>query len=159
MESKDWVTGEYTLCALAGPANRQVGGRVPVPLYSDTRGSLSPHTPSFSILRIYSLEAFATLPGSRRSWTPARNQSGGAPPRAQPWRRTTPLQPSSPHAHRCNAHGTRLSAPRRPSPRRAVSGQGRIAAENIAGRASRFRGTQGTSVVGIFDLTVASTGA
>ncbi|KAI8475971.1 MAG: hypothetical protein J3K34DRAFT_402530 [Monoraphidium minutum] len=37
--------------------------------------------------------------------------------------------------------------------------QGRIAADNIAGRPSRFRGTQGTSVVGIFGLTVASTGA
>lgn len=37
--------------------------------------------------------------------------------------------------------------------------QGRIAADNIAGRPSTFRGTQGTSVVGLFGLTVASTGA
>jgi rhodanese-related sulfurtransferase len=37
--------------------------------------------------------------------------------------------------------------------------QGRIAAEVIAGRDSRFRGTQGTSVIGIFGATVAMTGA
>lgn len=37
--------------------------------------------------------------------------------------------------------------------------QGRIAADNLFGRDSRFRGSQGTAVVGVFDLTVASTGA
>jgi NADPH-dependent 2,4-dienoyl-CoA reductase/sulfur reductase-like enzyme/rhodanese-related sulfurtransferase len=37
--------------------------------------------------------------------------------------------------------------------------QGRIAADVIAGRASRFRGTQGTAVVGVCGLEVASTGA
>ena len=37
--------------------------------------------------------------------------------------------------------------------------QGRIAADVIAGRASRFRGTQGTAIVGMFGLVVASTGA
>jgi NADPH-dependent 2,4-dienoyl-CoA reductase/sulfur reductase-like enzyme len=37
--------------------------------------------------------------------------------------------------------------------------QGRIAADNIAGRDSKFRGTQGTAVVGLFGLTIASTGA
>ncbi len=37
--------------------------------------------------------------------------------------------------------------------------QGRIAADVIAGRDSRFRGTQGTSVIGIFGGTVAATGA
>jgi len=37
--------------------------------------------------------------------------------------------------------------------------QGRIAADVIAGRDSRFRGTQGTSVVGVFGATVAQTGA
>lgn len=37
--------------------------------------------------------------------------------------------------------------------------QGRIAADAIAGRGSRFRGTQGTSVIGIFGATVATTGA
>lgn len=37
--------------------------------------------------------------------------------------------------------------------------QGRIAADNIAGRSSTFRGVQGTSVVGIFGMTLASTGA
>ena len=37
--------------------------------------------------------------------------------------------------------------------------QGRIAADVIAGRESRFRGTQGTSVIGIFGATVATTGA
>ena len=37
--------------------------------------------------------------------------------------------------------------------------QGRIAADVIAGRDSRFRGTQGTSVIGIFGGTVATTGA
>ena len=37
--------------------------------------------------------------------------------------------------------------------------QGRIAADVIAGRESRFRGTQGTAVVGMFGLVVASTGA
>lgn len=37
--------------------------------------------------------------------------------------------------------------------------QGRIAADNALGRQSTFRGTQGTSVVRVFDLTVASTGA
>jgi NADPH-dependent 2,4-dienoyl-CoA reductase/sulfur reductase-like enzyme/rhodanese-related sulfurtransferase len=37
--------------------------------------------------------------------------------------------------------------------------QGRIVADVLAGRNSRFRGTQGTSVVGVFGLTVASTGA
>jgi len=37
--------------------------------------------------------------------------------------------------------------------------QGRIAADVIAGRNSRFRGTQGTAICGIFGLAVASTGA
>lgn len=37
--------------------------------------------------------------------------------------------------------------------------QGRIAAENIAGRTSRFRGVQATAIVGVLGLTVASTGA
>jgi len=37
--------------------------------------------------------------------------------------------------------------------------QGRIAADNVMGRSSIFRGTLGTSVVKLFDLTVASTGA
>jgi len=37
--------------------------------------------------------------------------------------------------------------------------QGRIAADNVMGRRSIFRGTLGTSVVKLFDLTVASTGA
>ncbi|BAZ05458.1 putative NADH oxidase [Calothrix sp. NIES-3974] len=37
--------------------------------------------------------------------------------------------------------------------------QGRIAAETILGRNSQFRGVQGTSVCGIFGMTVASTGA
>jgi NADPH-dependent 2,4-dienoyl-CoA reductase/sulfur reductase-like enzyme/rhodanese-related sulfurtransferase len=36
--------------------------------------------------------------------------------------------------------------------------QGRIAADNIFGRESRYRGTQGTSIVGFFDLTAALTG-
>lgn len=36
--------------------------------------------------------------------------------------------------------------------------QGRVAADVIMGRDSRFRGVQGTAVVGIFNLTVASTG-
>jgi NADPH-dependent 2,4-dienoyl-CoA reductase/sulfur reductase-like enzyme/rhodanese-related sulfurtransferase len=36
--------------------------------------------------------------------------------------------------------------------------QGRIAADVIAGRDSRFRGTQGTSVIGVFGATVATTG-
>ena len=36
--------------------------------------------------------------------------------------------------------------------------QGRIAADVIAGRNSRFRGTQGTSVIGLFGATVAWTG-
>jgi NADPH-dependent 2,4-dienoyl-CoA reductase/sulfur reductase-like enzyme/rhodanese-related sulfurtransferase len=37
--------------------------------------------------------------------------------------------------------------------------QGRVAADVIFGREARFRGVQGTSVVGVFGLTVASTGA
>jgi NADPH-dependent 2,4-dienoyl-CoA reductase/sulfur reductase-like enzyme len=37
--------------------------------------------------------------------------------------------------------------------------QGRIAADNIAGRSSTFRGSQGTSVLGLFDMTLAATGA
>lgn len=37
--------------------------------------------------------------------------------------------------------------------------QGRIAADVISGKDSRFRGTQGTAVVGLFGLTLASTGA
>ncbi len=37
--------------------------------------------------------------------------------------------------------------------------QGRIAAESLCGRTSRFRGVQGTAVVGTFGLTVACTGA
>ena len=37
--------------------------------------------------------------------------------------------------------------------------QGRVAAEAIAGRATRFRGVQATAVVGVFGLTVATTGA
>ena len=36
--------------------------------------------------------------------------------------------------------------------------QGRIVADVIAGRDSRFRGTQGTSVIGVFGTTVATTG-
>ena len=37
--------------------------------------------------------------------------------------------------------------------------QGRVAADAIMGRDSRFRGVQGTSAVGVFGLTVACTGA
>ncbi len=37
--------------------------------------------------------------------------------------------------------------------------QGRIAADNVMGRRTIFRGTLGTSVAKVFDLTVASTGA
>jgi NADPH-dependent 2,4-dienoyl-CoA reductase/sulfur reductase-like enzyme len=36
--------------------------------------------------------------------------------------------------------------------------QGRIAADNIAGRSSTFRGSQGSSVVGLFGMTLAGTG-
>lgn len=36
--------------------------------------------------------------------------------------------------------------------------QGRIAADNIAGLDSRYEGTQGSSILKVFDLTVASTG-
>jgi rhodanese-related sulfurtransferase len=36
--------------------------------------------------------------------------------------------------------------------------QGRIAAESIVGRATRFRGVQATAVVGVLGMTVASTG-
>ena len=37
--------------------------------------------------------------------------------------------------------------------------QGRVAAESIAGRATRFRGVQATAVVGVLGLTAATTGA
>ena len=37
--------------------------------------------------------------------------------------------------------------------------QGRIAADNIFGNAVRYRGTQGTAIVGVFDCTAAMTGA
>lgn len=37
--------------------------------------------------------------------------------------------------------------------------QGRIAADNVFGRSVRFRGTQGTAIVGVFDRTAAMTGA
>jgi NADPH-dependent 2,4-dienoyl-CoA reductase/sulfur reductase-like enzyme/rhodanese-related sulfurtransferase len=37
--------------------------------------------------------------------------------------------------------------------------QGRIAADVICGRDARFRGSQGTAVVGVFDVTLAMTGA
>lgn len=37
--------------------------------------------------------------------------------------------------------------------------QGRIAADHIFGRSSRYRGTQGTAVVGVFNRTAAMTGA
>jgi len=37
--------------------------------------------------------------------------------------------------------------------------QGRIAADNIFGRAAKYRGTQGTAIVGVFNLTAAMTGA
>ncbi len=40
-----------------------------------------------------------------------------------------------------------------------ASRQGRVAADVIAGRDARFRGVQGTAVVGVFDLTLAMTGA
>jgi rhodanese-related sulfurtransferase len=37
--------------------------------------------------------------------------------------------------------------------------QGRIAADHIFGRPSRYRGTQGTAIVGVFERTAAMTGA
>jgi len=37
--------------------------------------------------------------------------------------------------------------------------QGRLAADHIFGRPVRYRGTQGTAVVGVFDMTAAMTGA
>jgi len=37
--------------------------------------------------------------------------------------------------------------------------QGRIAADNVFGRAVTYRGTQGTAIVGLFDRTIAMTGA
>ncbi len=39
-----------------------------------------------------------------------------------------------------------------------ASRQGRIAADVISGREARFRGTQGTAVVGLFGMTLATTG-
>ena len=36
--------------------------------------------------------------------------------------------------------------------------QGRLAADHIFGRSARYRGTQGTAVVGVFDMTAAMTG-
>ncbi len=44
-------------------------------------------------------------------------------------------------------------------PWRAASRQGRVAADVICGRPARYRGTQGTAVVGLFGLTLATTGA
>jgi len=40
-----------------------------------------------------------------------------------------------------------------------ASRQGRVAADVICGRPARYRGTQGTAVVGLFGLTLAATGA
>ena len=37
--------------------------------------------------------------------------------------------------------------------------QGRIAADNVFGRSMKYRGTQGTAIVGVFDRTAAITGA
>lgn len=37
--------------------------------------------------------------------------------------------------------------------------QGRIAADNVFGRKAKFRGTQGTAIVGVFDRTAAMTGS
>ncbi|HTQ41079.1 MAG TPA: FAD-dependent oxidoreductase [Pirellulales bacterium] len=37
--------------------------------------------------------------------------------------------------------------------------QGRIAADNVFGRSMKYRGTQGTAIVGVFDRTIAMTGA
>jgi len=37
--------------------------------------------------------------------------------------------------------------------------QGRVAADAIAGRDTRFRGVQGTAICGVFDMAVGSTGA
>ncbi|HDL08397.1 MAG TPA: hypothetical protein ENG35_06630, partial [Desulfobacteraceae bacterium] len=37
--------------------------------------------------------------------------------------------------------------------------QGRIAADNIVGRGTKYKGTQGTAILKVFDLTVAMTGA
>ena len=37
--------------------------------------------------------------------------------------------------------------------------QGRIAADSVFGRATRYRGTQGTAIVGVFNTTAAMTGA
>jgi NADPH-dependent 2,4-dienoyl-CoA reductase/sulfur reductase-like enzyme/rhodanese-related sulfurtransferase len=37
--------------------------------------------------------------------------------------------------------------------------QGRIAADNVFGRSTTYRGTQGTAIVGVFDRTAAMTGA
>jgi len=37
--------------------------------------------------------------------------------------------------------------------------QGRIAADNVFGRSSKYRGTQGTAIVRVFDFTAAMTGA
>lgn len=37
--------------------------------------------------------------------------------------------------------------------------QGRVAANNICGRTEEYKGTQGTAIVKVFDLTVASTGS
>ena len=37
--------------------------------------------------------------------------------------------------------------------------QGRIAADNVFGRSAKYRGTQGTAIVGVFDRTAAMTGA
>ncbi|MDB5388149.1 MAG: CoA-disulfide reductase, partial [Planctomycetaceae bacterium] len=37
--------------------------------------------------------------------------------------------------------------------------QGRIAADNLFGRSAKYRGTQGTAIVGVFDRTAAMTGA
>ncbi len=103
------MTGEYGICALAGPANRQVRllGDALFTAHISTRRTLSPPPP---------------LPDKCLN-PPVCLKPG--------------LQIIYHHIHLI---------------------QGRIAADNIAGRDSRFRGCQGTSVVGLFGLTVASTG-
>jgi NADPH-dependent 2,4-dienoyl-CoA reductase/sulfur reductase-like enzyme/rhodanese-related sulfurtransferase len=73
------------------------------------------------------------------------------------------LQTSDPHIYAVgDAVETRdfvLHAPTQVPLAGPANRQGRIAADNILGRANKFRGVQGTAIVQIFDLTAAITGA
>ena len=91
---------------------------------------------------------------SMRAWKSGLVAASGSTNTFRPATRTS-MRSGTPSRSRTSCSGDPTQVPLAGPANR----QGRIAADNIFGRAARYRGTQGTAIVGVFDRTAAMTGA